>query len=274
MHPKKLLDQHNIDPKKSLGQNFLYDDNILRRIVDTAEVTPQDSVLEIGPGLGALTKHLAQTAKNVIAVELDDRLLPILEDELAPYDNVEVIHGDILEQDPAVWFADAANYKVVANVPYYITGAIFRHLLEAPVKPSRVVLTIQKEVAERLVAEPNKMSLLAVSVQFYGRTQLITNLSAGAFYPRPTIASSVLSVDLTQRLPETAAVQNEAKFFQIIKTGFSQKRKQLRKNLRALGYNKNQVDAFLAQANIAGQRRAETLSVTEWVHLYKAITAQ
>lgn len=272
-HPKKLLDRYGIDAKKSLGQNFLFDENLLQRIVDAAEITPADTVLEVGPGLGALTKQLARTAGRVIAVELDERFLPILQHELAPYSNVTLIYGDILQQDPATLLQnEEAGYKVVANVPYYITGAILRHLLEAPVKPSKMVLTIQKEVAERLTAEPGDMSLLAVSVQFYGRVEVVTQLAAGAFYPRPNVASSVIAIDLQERPPATAYVQDEAAFFQIVKAGFSQKRKQLHKNLRSLGHEKEAIEQFLQHAGLDGRRRAETLTIDEWVRLYQAMT--
>lgn len=273
-HPKKLLEQYGIDAKKSLGQNFLYDENLLQRIVNAAEVSTADTVLEVGPGLGALTKQLAEVAHKVIAVELDDRLLPVLHNELRPYPHVQVIHGDILEQDPTALFREEKSYKVVANVPYYITGAILRHLLEAPAKPSKMVLTVQKEVAERLTAEPGNMSILAVSVQFYGRAELVTHLAAGAFYPRPNIDSSVLLIDLTQRDSAAAQVDDESSFFRLVKVGFSQKRKQLHKNLRGLGYNKEEITQALQQAGIDGRRRAETLSVAEWVALYQWLPPQ
>ena len=259
-HPKEILNRYNLEPKKSLGQNFLFDENVLWRIVDAADIDPDDQVLEIGPGLGALTKLLAQTAVSVTAVELDNRLLPILEEELASYHNITLIHGDILKQDPAALFT--SPYKVVANVPYYITGAILRHLLSAQNKPTMIVLTVQKEVAERITAVPPKMSLLAVSTQFYGRVDYTTTLKAGAFWPRPDIDSAVICLDLSQNpIPDP---EFEEQFFRIAKIGFSQKRKQLRKNLRQLGRSRAEIDTILAQANIDGIRRAETLTLTEW----------
>ncbi|MBK8128764.1 MAG: ribosomal RNA small subunit methyltransferase A [bacterium] len=194
-HPKDILNRYGLEPKKSLGQNFLFDENVLWRIVAAAEVGSEDVVLEIGPGLGALTRLLAQTAVSVTAVELDDRLLPILEDELEPYDNVHLIHGDILEQDPGQLFDQP--YKVVANVPYYITGAILRHLLSARHKPTCMVLTVQKEVAERVTAVPPNMSLLAVSAQVYGPVQQVGTLKAGAFWPRPDVDSAVIRLDIS-----------------------------------------------------------------------------
>ena len=266
-HPKEILNRYNLEPKKSLGQNFLFDENVLWRIVAAADIASDDQVLEIGPGLGALTKLLAETAVSVTAVELDDRLLPILEDELKSYRNITLIHGDILEQDPAILFS--SPYKVVANVPYYITGAILRHLLSSQNKPTMMVLTVQKEVAKRITAVPPQMSLLAVSAQFYGAVNYITTLKAGAFWPRPDIDSAVICLDLIQNpIPNP---EFERQFFRIAKIGFSQKRKQLRKNLRQLGRSRAEIDTILVQANIDGARRAETLTLAEWKNLAKKV---
>lgn len=267
MHPKQLLDQYQLEPKKSLGQNFLFDDNVLARIVDAAAVVAADEVLEIGPGLGALTRLLAQRARRVVAVELDDRFLPILHNELTGLANVEIIHGDILAQEPGVLFT--RPYKVVANVPYYITGAILRHLLAAARKPELMVLTVQKEVAERLTAVPPHMSLLAVSVQLYGRVQIIATIKAGAFWPRPDVDSAVVRVELAGARSLTLA--EEESFFRIVRAGFSQKRKQLQNNLRQLGLGKATVDQWLAMAGVDGRRRAETLTLSEWSSLYHTL---
>jgi 16S rRNA (adenine1518-N6/adenine1519-N6)-dimethyltransferase len=267
MHPKQLLAKYDLQPKKSLGQNFLFDENLLAQIADGAQLSAADEVLEIGPGLGSLTKQLASRAGRVVAVELDDRLWPILQDELTGLDQVELLHGDILEQDTAVLFP--GPYKVVANVPYYITGAILRHLLESTRKPSLILLTVQKEVAERITAVPPHMSLLAVSVQYYGQAEVLKTLKAGAFWPRPEVDSAVVRIDLTQ-VPEvgfdTAA---EQKFFRIVRAGFSQKRKQLQKNLRQLGLSKTAAADLLLRAGIDGRRRAETLSLHEWRAILK-----
>ncbi|MFO7682743.1 MAG: 16S rRNA (adenine(1518)-N(6)/adenine(1519)-N(6))-dimethyltransferase RsmA [Chloroflexota bacterium] len=266
-HPKEILARYALEPKKSLGQNFLFDENVLGRIVEAAAVTAEDQVLEIGPGLGALTRLLAETAVSVTAVELDDRLLPVLEDELEPYDNVRLIHGDILHQDPSALFN--GPYKVVANVPYYITGAILRHLLSAPHKPTILVLTIQKEVAERITAVPPHMSLLAVSAQFYGPVTRVATLKAGAFWPRPDVDSAVIRLDLSQTPPPEPGF--EAAFFRLARAGFSQKRKQLHKNLRQLGHAPAEIDTILGQAGIDGARRAETLTLAEWKKLTRKI---
>jgi len=270
MHPKQLLANYDLDPKKSLGQNFLFDENILAQLVSWADLTRDDQVLEIGPGLGSLTRQLARHAGRVVAVELDGRFIPILHEELADFDNVEILHGDILTQDPAALFPD--SYKVVANVPYYITGAILRHLLGAARKPSQLVLTVQKEVAERITAVPPKMSLLAVSVQYYGETRTLKTIKAGAFWPRPDVDSAVLRIDLGHELGAPFDAAAEQKFFRIVRAGFSQKRKQLQNNLRQLELSKADVTELLAKVAIDGRRRAETLSLDEWRLLAQALS--
>ncbi len=267
MHPKQLLTHYQIEPKKSLGQNFLFDENVLGRIVEAAELRPLEPVLEIGPGLGSLTRLLAQTNALVTAVELDNRFLSILQTELAYFDNVRLIHGDILAQDLDALFSQP--YKVVANVPYYITGAILRHLLSAQQKPTCLVMTVQKEVAERITAVPPKMSLLAVSTQLYGDAEIITTIKAGAFWPRPDVDSAVIRLTL---FPEPLLpFAEEEKFFTLVKAGFSQKRKQLKNNLRQLGYNPSEISGILDAAGVDGRRRAETLTLSEWINIYKKL---
>lgn len=269
MHPKKILQRHGLEPKKSLGQNFLFDENVLARIVAAADLTEQDAVLEIGPGLGALTRVLLETAVSVTAVELDNRFIPILLRQLQDYDNLNLVHGDILQQNPADWFDEP--YKVVANVPYYITGAILRHLLSASVKPSIMVMTVQKEVAERVTAVPPHMSLLAVSVQYYGQVQIVDSIKAGAFWPRPDVDSAVIRIDLGTRNQING--DNTDLFFKVVRAGFSQKRKQLQKNLRQLGYSRELMTEALERAEVNGRRRAETLTINEWRQLAQAITS-
>ncbi len=266
MHPKEILQRYKLEPKKSLGQNFLFDPAILQRIVDSADITPNDPVLEVGPGLGALTRVLAQHTDRVVAVELDQRFIPILRYELAFFPCVELIHGDILQQHVSDLFDQP--YKVIANVPYYITGAILRHLLSAEIKPSSLTLTVQKEVAERMTAQTGSMSLMAVSVQFYGTAKIVGNISAGAFWPRPKVASSIVHIDVR---PREAKVDAKL-FFRVAKAGFSQKRKQLKNNLKQLGLDKNGVLTVMEAAEIDPKRRAETLTVDEWVTLTHAFT--
>ena len=280
MHPRQILDRYGIAPKQSLGQNFLYDEGLLARIAAAAELSPDDAVLEIGPGLGALTRQLAQAAGRVVAVELDDRLLPVLRYELEPFANVEIVHGDILSFDPASQFD--GPFVVVANVPYYITGAILRRLLEEKPRPRRMVMTVQREVADRLTARPPDMSLLAVSVQYYGSVKLAGAVKAGAFWPRPEVDSAVIRVDvderflsegersagfLTGRGEEEKGRRGEEEFFRVVRAGFSEKRKQLKNNLRRLGLTDEAIAAALEAAGVDGRRRAETLNVGEWQQL-------
>ena len=267
MHPKQLLNRYQIEPKKSLGQNFLFDENVLARIVDAAELSPLEPVLEIGPGLGSLTRLLAQTAASVTAVELDQRFLPILAEELAFFANVRLIYGDILEQNLDALFDQP--YKVAANVPYYITGAILRHLLSAKQKPTCLVMTVQKEVAERITAVPPKMSLMAVSTQLYGEAEIINTIKAGAFWPRPDVDSAVIRLQLYAE-PLLPFAQEES-FFKLVRAGFSQKRKQLKNNLQQLGYNQAEISAKLDTAAVDGRRRAETLTLSEWITLFQSL---
>ena len=266
-HPRAILESHGLRPKRSLGQNFLFDENILGKIVDAASVTESDTVLEIGAGLGHLTMLLGERAGKVIALELDEKLLPVLESVLGLYPNVRVMHADVLEGGWAEQ-VEAGQYKVVANVPYYITGAILRHFLEHEKKPSLMVLTVQKEVAERLAAEPGDMSLLAASVRYYGQVENVETIKAGSFWPRPDVDSAIIRIDMANSREWGIA---DEQFFRVVKMGFAQKRKQLQKNLRGLGLSKQELEAAFRAANIEGRRRAQSLSVAEWVGLVKAL---
>jgi 16S rRNA (adenine1518-N6/adenine1519-N6)-dimethyltransferase len=262
-----LLRAHNLSPKKSLGQNYLSDPQVLQRIVTAAELTGSDDVLEIGPGLGSLTRYLAQSARQVTAVELDNSLIPVLHEVLSPWENVTIVHGDILKVSPGE-FMKRPGYLVVANIPYYITSAVFRHLLTSDCKPKRMVLTVQQEVAQRICAGPDDMSLLALSVQVFGRASLEHKIPAGAFYPPPKVDSMVVKVELYDE-PAIPTDRLET-FFQLIKAGFSQKRKKLRNSLSAgLRIAPAAADELLHSAGIDPQRRAETLCLDEWRSLTK-----
>ena len=264
-----LLKRHGLRADKSLGQNFLQDPLALEKIASAAEIESTDSVLEIGPGLGSLTRYLAVSAKEVVAVELDEKLIPPLKVVIAPYPNIRLIHGDILEFSPSE-LVNQPGYLVVANIPYYITSAIIRHLLENEPKPRRIVLTIQKEVADRICAKPGDMSLLALSVQVYGKPRIAARIPAGAFFPAPKVDSAVLCLDV---YPEPQ-IKNELleTFFKLIKAGFSQKRKTLRNSLSSgLHISPTNAADLLTKANIDPQRRAETLSIPEWQSLCEMI---
>lgn len=254
-----------IRPKKSLGQNFLVDPTHRARIVDAADLTVDDTVLEIGPGPGVLTELIAAAAGRVIAVELDDRLVPFLQERFAAQPNVTIIHGDILRSDPDA-LAEGRPYKVVANLPYYITSAAIRHLLEAKSAPEVLVLTVQKEVGERMVAQPPNMSLLALGVQFYCTGRIVAKVPAGAFYPVPKVDSAVVRLD--RRSTPVAEDVDAGRFFAVARAGFSQPRKQLRNSLASgLQMAPVDVECWLASAGIDPKRRAETLSLAEWAAL-------
>jgi len=286
MNVQRLLREHNLHPRKGLGQHFLVSEAHLQRIVEAAELTPNDVVLEIGPGLGTLTALLAAQAGHVVAVELDEELIPILQRTLADRSNVTIVHGDILQLRPSDLVSRSESlgpqpetrnstpetYKVVANLPYYITSAVLRHLLEAESPPHLMVLTMQREVGERLSAAPPHMSLLAVSVQFYAQPELVHRIPAGAFYPRPKVDSAVMRL---RRRPQPAvAVDDVERFFQIVRAGFGQRRKQLRNALaHGLGQPSAEVAASLERAGIEPRRRAQTLTLVEWGQVYRQLGA-
>ena len=267
-----LLRSHGLTPKKGLGQHFLADQAALGRIVAAADLTPADTVLEIGPGLGTLTGLLAKEAGRVVAVELDDRLAAVLAERLSGQDNVEIRPGNILHISDFAPLVGPA-YKVVANLPYYITSAVLRHLLERQDPPRLLVVTVQREVAERIIAAPPDMNLLAVSVQFYGRPRLVARIPSGAFYPPPKVDSAVVRIDVFDEpavsLAEGVSV---ADYFRVVRAGFGHKRKTLRNALSAgLGLVPAAVEAALAQAGIDPRRRAETLTLQEWAELSKPV---
>lgn len=267
-NPKRLLDSYGISPKKSLGQNFLHDPNALDKIIRAAELSPDETVLEIGPGTGALTDWLASVARRVIAVELDDRLIPLLQYRFSDYPNVTLVHADILEVNLSLHIRPDEPYCVVANLPYYITSAILRYLFEQPHKARRLVVMVQNEVADRLVALPGDLSLLGVSVQYYGRPRIIARLSPAIFWPRPDVTSALVRIDTYADGERPVQVADEAQFFRVVRAGFSQKRKQLVNALSAgLGIDKEAAAALLTAAGIAPTRRAETLTLAEWAAL-------
>jgi len=266
---RELLRRYDLQPRKSLGQHYLIDGAALARIVAAAELEPQEAVLEVGPGLGTMTRLLAANAARVVAVELDRRLVQVLEVELSDVPGVEIVQGDILDLCPGDLMG-RKPYKVVANLPYGITSAALRHFLEASYPPSRMVLTIQREVAERIIARDGRMSLLAVSVQFYGQVELLFRLKPGAFYPPPAVESAVIRIDRYRRLP--LQVEDVDSFFRVVRAGFSQRRKQLRNSLSAgLQRAPQEVAAALRRADIDPRRRAERLSLQDWARLVEEL---
>ena len=284
--PSRAKATLSLSPKKSLGQNFLADERYLDQILAAAELTRADTVLEIGAGLGTLTRRLATQAGHVITVELDDRLIASLRVLAALQPNIRLVHGDILELDPAELVANAEygvrnaefsasttpysalriphSYKVVANIPYYITSAILRRLLEASTPPTLAVLMVQKEVAERICAAPGDLSLLAISVQFYATPSIITTVPAAAFRPRPQVDSAVLRL-ITRPQPAVTTV-TPTEFFGVVRAGFSQKRKQLLSNLSKT-YSREQLEEIFNEVGLALNIRAEDVSLHLWLTL-------
>ena len=263
-----LLRQYGLRPQKSLGQNFLADHNALLKIVRDSGVGPADRVLEIGAGLGSLTRLLAASAQSVTAIEIDSNLFPALEAVCQPFANVRLVQGDILAIPPETLFAED-GYLVIANIPYYITSAVIRHLLEAKVRPEKLVLTMQKEVAERITNRDEKMSLLSLSVLVYGTPRVSSQIPAQCFYPPPKVDSSVLIVDL---YPEPLLSTGETDIlFRLAHAAFNQKRKMLRNSLRPLlGGDPDTVGQVLGEAGLDSQARPENLSLTDWLALVRA----
>jgi 16S rRNA (adenine1518-N6/adenine1519-N6)-dimethyltransferase len=260
-----ILKKYSLRPDKNLGQNFLTDPTILEKICSIAGVTEQDLVLEIGAGLGHLTAQLAGSARQVIAVELDKRLIPPLKEALLSFSNVQIIQGDILQLDPGDILQEN-DYLVVANIPYYITSRIIRNLLETEHKPKQIILTIQYEVAQRVCARTGRLSLLALSVLMYGDPSLEMRVPAGAFYPAPKVDSAVIKINLYPEPLLIGSLRNH--FFTVIKAGFLHKRKTLRNSLsKGLGWAPAKAADLLSAASVDPQRRAETLSLEEWLEV-------
>ncbi len=263
-----LLKRYSLRPRKSLGQNFLVDESALERVVAAAEIQPEDLVLEIGAGLGSLTRHLAYHARRVVCVELDSNFIPLLREVLAEFKNVEIVEGDILALNLEELLCSGVGmgpgrYIVAANIPYYITSALIRYLLESDKPPDRLVLTVQREVAERICAEPGSLSLLALSVQVYGKPTIAGRIPAGAFFPAPKIDSAIIRVDIYSEPIIPAELLNI--FFRLAKAGFSQKRKTLRNALSGgMHWHPTRAEEVLRHAGIDPMRRAETLSLQDW----------
>jgi 16S rRNA (adenine1518-N6/adenine1519-N6)-dimethyltransferase len=251
-----------VSARKSLGQYFLRDKRALSRIAAACELTPGETVIEIGPGLGALTDALAGRASDVIAIEKDDALSALLEERFSRT-NVRVVHGDALELEPNRLLGEATRYVLAGNLPYAIVQPLLRHYLEARPKPRRIVVMVQAEVAESIVAKPGGMSLLSLAVQVYGEPKLLFRLPPSAFYPPPKVRSAVVRIDVGEHL--RAEVHDVDAFFEVARAGFSTRRKQLRNALaNGLDIDGTEASQLLARAGIDGTRRAQDLSLDEW----------
>ena len=305
---KALLRKYGIHPLKALGQNFLISKNVLEKIIEAANLKPDDIVLEIGPGIGTLTKELAHRVEKVVAVEKDRGMVEILKETLKEFDNVEIIEADILNFEveslavrvtkPISFSGDGyltskrnqsgpryrnhnrfTSYKVVANLPYYITSPVIRKFLETDTPPKEMFLMVQKEVGQRICAKPPKMSLLAVSVQFYAGPEIISFVPKNCFWPRPKVDSAIIKLRVESR---ELGVDKDL-FFKIVQAGFSQPRKQLINSLSSglasnlsngVELNKVKIKEWLKNNGISPTRRAETLSVQDWIKLTKSISIE
>jgi len=260
---KSLLKSEQIQPSKRLGQNFLVDSKAIKKIIKAADLKPEDYVLEIGPGLGVLTKELAQRAKKVIAVEKDKNMVELLEETLK-FKNVEIVNRDILKFVPGF-----KNYKIVANLPFYLTSPVIRHFLEVIDNPPRqMVLVVQKEVGQRICASPPEMSILAVSVQAYAKAEIVSYLSKKSFWPEPKVDSAVIRISPCLSNYAYAFPKKREIFFKVVKAGFCQPRKQLINNLsRSLKIDKEKTEKWLFKNKIQPSQRAETLTSEDWMNL-------
>ena len=272
---KKLLRRYGLKARKGLGQHFLVDNEVMEAVVSAADLTPEDTVIEVGPGLGIMTNELAKRAGWVIAIELDNRMASVLRKTLSR-DNVVILNEDVLGTDPARLLEGQGEfprtlspYKVVANLPYYITSPVLRHFLGASVKPDLMVVMVQKEVAEAIAAEPGKRSVLSISVQFYGRPDIVKYVPADSFYPKPEVDSAVVKINVYPRPPVEV---DEEGFFSLVKAGFTASRKQVANSLaQGLELPKPDVLTMLEKAKIDPQRRAETFTLEEWAVLWRIV---
>ena len=271
----RVIQENNFTFRKNYGQNFLIDSHVIDKIVAAAEIDKDTEVLEIGPGIGTLTQYLAEAAKSVTAVEIDDKLIPILEKTLADYDNVRIIHGDILKQDIAALFGDRP-FKIVANLPYYITTSIIMSLLEGRVPADSITVMIQKEVADRMQASPGSKDYgaLSLAVQYYSEPYLAANVPPNCFMPRPNVGSAVIR--LTRRLEPPVEVKDEQLMFKLIRAAFNQRRKTLAnaiKNFEGLQFSREEVEAALEKVGLDVRVRGEALSLKEFASLTNEICA-
>ena len=267
-----ICKRFDIKMSKKLGQNFLIKRGIVDEIVHAAELTPGEPVLEVGPGIGTLTQGLAQSGADVTAIELDRRLLEVLDTTLAPYDNVRIVHGDVLKLDvPTIM--NHKPFKVVANLPYYITTPIIMSLLESKLPIERLVVMVQKEVALRMVAKPGTKDYgaLSVAVQYYTEPDIVLDVPPKSFLPAPAVTSSVIRCVLLDKPP--VDVIDEKLFFRVVKAGFAQRRKTFANTMKTTGLSKDRIEELLAKANIDGQRRGETFTLQEFADVANAWAA-
>jgi 16S rRNA (adenine1518-N6/adenine1519-N6)-dimethyltransferase len=275
---RDIIRKHHFTFKKSLGQNFLIDGNVLDQIIAAAGLDETKGALEIGPGIGSLTEQLAKVAGKVTAVEIDRRLIPILQEVMSPYENVSIVHSDILKTDlQQLWkeqFASCAGVSVVANLPYFVTTPIIMSLLEERLPLENIGVMVQKEVAQRMAAKPGgkEYGSLSIAVQYYCEPELVCIVPGKAFIPAPNVESAVIK--LKRRGQPAVSVPDEAKFFHVVQTAFSQRRKTLANNLSAFSgkERKGELSELLLRCGVQPERRAETLSLDEFARVCEALT--
>jgi 16S rRNA (adenine1518-N6/adenine1519-N6)-dimethyltransferase len=267
---KSICKQNNIALSRSKGQNFLIDEDVYDKIVELADLDANDVVLEVGPGLGYLTERLARKVKRVVAVELDDKLAVVLREKFKEQNvsNVEIVNENILELRITNYELRTKEYKVVANLPYNITSIFLRKFLSGENWPQSMTLLLQKEVAERIVAKPGEMSVLAVSVQYYANPKILGYVSRDKFWPAPAIDSAIIKIDLKNDL-DRSSVDKEKDFFRLVKIGFSSRRKMLKNNLMAgLGISQEMAKDKIKSAGLDEKIRAQDLSLSDWQNLF------
>ena len=266
----QTIQKHDFRFQKRFGQNFLIDDHVIRKILLAADISKEDTVVEIGPGIGTLTQYLAEASGRVYAVEIDEKLLPILAETLSSYENVTVINQDILKTDIRELIGDAETCKIVANLPYYITTPIIMALLEGGVPAESITVMVQKEVADRMAAEPGSKiyGALSLAVQYYADTYLAANVPPNCFMPRPAVGSAVIR--LTRRKEAPVQVKDDGQMFRIIRASFNERRKTLVNGLRndpSLGISKEEAEAALTKMGLPLTVRGETLSLAQFAEL-------
>jgi 16S rRNA (adenine1518-N6/adenine1519-N6)-dimethyltransferase len=272
---KELCHLYDISPSRSKGQNFLINEGIYRAIIEAAHIKAEDTVLEVGPGLGFLTAKLSELAKRVVAVELDDKLAQILELAISAQEveNVEIVNQDILRFNPGEYFKAGEDYKVVANLPYNITSVFLRTFLSSLYPPQSLVLMLQKEVAERIITKEPDMTLLSLSIAYYGRAEIIRTVPSSDFWPAPAVDSAIIRIVCEREKPSQASLIADKNFFRLARVGFSAKRKMLKNNLMAgLKIEADKIDQVFVETGLDKKVRAENLSLKDWQNLVAAMS--
>jgi len=266
---KNLLNKYGLRPKKSLGQNFLINPKVYESIISAAQLESGDKVIEVGPGLGTLTKYILKTigsSRKLIAIEKDEEFVNILKGEFKESKNVKIVEGDILLVDPKKYKIPDDKYKILGNIPYYLTSRLLRTIFQKWPRPELIVLMVQEELAKRIIAKPPRSNLLAISVQYFSKPEIIKKVSKKSFWPEPKVDSTIIRLTPTDTRPSP----NRGRFFKVVRAGFSENRKQLINSLsHGLSESKGKIEKILKSSGINPTRRAETLTLPEWKKITK-----